>query len=101
MVPYDLVRPEGFSTTLSANRYEPGPNVSNHAFRAGDCAPAYISDKDAAVEFCLLTGCTVIHDMNCDGRGWRPCTGSLEAMVDFDNSTDARTLVHAGLETFT
>merc|ERR1712083_1108324 len=56
--------------------YLDGPRTSNFAFSA-HCSDWYGTLAEAQAKCSADSGCTALHDYNCDDWGWRYCTSSI------------------------
>jgi len=72
--------------------YVDGPHVSNSAHVQGSCTCAG-SLSEARAHCDPYRGCQVLHDFDCDGRGWRRCGRDIGMFVSAGNGTAACTRV--------
>merc|ERR1712012_120542 len=72
--------------------YITGPHISN-AILGTYCSTAHFRLEGAQQKCTDDSTCLFIHDYNCDGWGWRYCSGDVHQIQSLDLGTDACTQV--------
>merc|ERR1711879_861382 len=72
--------------------YFDGPRVDNSVF-ASYCTIGSSSLEDAKQQCSDDFSCSFIHDVRCDGSGWRTCTGDINAVQAANPGTTACTQI--------
>merc|ERR1712012_511918 len=68
--------------------YITGPHISN-AILGTYCSTAHFRLEAAQQKCTEDSTCLFIHDYNCDGWGWRYCSGDVHQIQSLDPSTQA------------